>query len=33
MLDSQTPEREIRREMYNTVLVGLDGKTSVWARH
>lgn len=33
MLDAQTPEREIRREMFNTMLVGKDGKTSVWARH
>jgi hypothetical protein len=33
MLDAQTPEREIRREMFNTVLVGKDGKVSVWARH
>lgn len=33
MLDAQTPEREIRREMFNTMLVGKDGKASVWARH
>jgi hypothetical protein len=26
-------EREIRREMYNTLLVAPDGKTSVFARH
>jgi hypothetical protein len=33
MLDAQTPEREIRREMFNTMLIGKDGKASVWARH
>jgi hypothetical protein len=26
-------EREVRREMYDTLLVGLDGKTKVFARH
>lgn len=33
MLDAQTPEREIRREMFNTMLVDAKGKISVWARH
>ncbi|MDE2584220.1 MAG: metal-binding protein [Betaproteobacteria bacterium] len=26
-------EKEVRREMYDTLLVGLDGKTKVFARH
>ena len=33
ILDNAGQEREIRREAYNTLLVGLDGKTSVFARH
>jgi hypothetical protein len=33
ILDSSTGEREVRREMYNTLLVAPDGKTSVFARH
>lgn len=33
ILDSTSGEREVRREMYNTLLVGMDGKTSVFARH
>lgn len=33
ILDSQSADREIRREMYNTMLIGKDGKESVWARH
>lgn len=33
ILDAGSAEREIRREMYNTLLVAPDGKTSVFARH
>ncbi len=33
MLDAQTPEREIRREMFNTMIVYKDGGVKVWARH
>lgn len=33
MLDSQTPEREVRREMFNTMIVYKDGRVKVWARH
>lgn len=33
MLDSDAGQREIRREMFNTMLVGPKGKTSIWARH
>lgn len=33
ILDNASQEREIRREAYNTLLVGPDGKTSVFARH
>jgi hypothetical protein len=33
ILDNAGQEREIRREAYNTLLVGPDGKTSVFARH
>ena len=33
MLDSQTPEREIRREMFNTMIFYKDGRTKIWARH
>ncbi|MBI2308567.1 MAG: metal-binding protein [Rhodocyclales bacterium] len=33
MLDAQTPEREIRREMFNTMVVYKDGRIKVWARH
>lgn len=33
MLDSASGEREVRREMFNTLLVAPDGSTSVWARH
>ncbi len=33
ILDSASGEREVRREMYNTLLVGQDGKSSVFARH
>ena len=30
---ADNPERELRREAFNTLLVGPDGKTSVFARH
>jgi len=33
ILDNASQEREIRREAYNTLLVGQDGTTSVFARH
>ena len=33
ILDNASRERDIRREAYNTLLVGPDGKTSVFARH
>jgi len=33
VLDSQSADREIRREMYNTMLVRKDGEIKVWARH
>ncbi len=33
MLDSDTGERPARREMYDTLLVGRDGKTSIYSRH
>lgn len=33
MLDSQTAEREVRREMFNTMVVYKDGRVRVWARH
>lgn len=33
MLDGDGAARIVRREMYNTYLVGNDGSTSVWARH
>lgn len=29
----ENPENVSRRELFNTLLVGKDGKTSVWARH
>jgi hypothetical protein len=32
-LDNTTGERDIRRELFNTVLVKPDGSTSIWARH
>lgn len=32
-LDNANGEREIRRELFNTVLVKPDGSTSIWARH
>jgi hypothetical protein len=33
ILDNASQEREVRREAFNTLLVGPDGKTSVFARH
>jgi hypothetical protein len=33
ILDNASQEREVRREAYNTLLVGPDGKASVFARH
>lgn len=33
MLDSTPGQREVRRELFNTLLVKPDGQTSVWARH
>jgi hypothetical protein len=32
-LDNTSGEREVRRELFNTLLVKPDGSTSVWARH
>ena len=32
-LDNTTGERDIRRELFNTMLVKPDGTTSIWARH
>lgn len=32
-LDNTTGERESRRELYETLLVKLDGSTKYWARH
>ena len=33
ILDSSSGEKEVRREMYNTLLVAPNGRTSVFARH
>lgn len=33
MLDNASGEREVRRELFNTLLVRPDGSTSIWARH
>lgn len=33
MLEGDGAERIVRRELFNTLLVGPDGKTSVFARH
>jgi hypothetical protein len=33
ILDSEGTEPVVRRELFNTLLVAPDGKTSVWARH
>ena len=32
-LDNTTAERDVRRELFNTLLVKPDGSTSIWARH
>ena len=32
-LDNTSGERELRRELFNTLLVKPDGSTSIWARH
>lgn len=33
ILDNDGAEREVRRELFNTLLIDPKGKTSVWARH
>ena len=33
MLDNSSGVREVRRELFNTLLVRPDGSTSIWARH
>ena len=33
MLDSDTGQGRVRRELYDTLLVKPDGDTSIWARH
>lgn len=33
ILDDSSGERDVRRELFNTLLVKPDGSTSVWARH
>ena len=33
ILDNAGQDKDVRREAYNTLLVDLDGKTSVFARH
>lgn len=33
ILDNASQQRDIRREAFNTLLVGPDGKTSIFARH
>jgi len=33
MLDNGIQDKDIRREAYSTLLVGPDGKTSLFARH
>lgn len=33
MLDSDAGQREIRREMFNTMLIDAGGRVSIWARH
>jgi hypothetical protein len=33
ILDNAGQERDVRRERYDTLLVGTDGKTSIFARH
>lgn len=33
ILDNEGVEREVRRELFNTMLIAPNGKSSVWARH
>jgi len=33
IVDNAGQEREVRREAFNTLLVGADGRTSIYARH
>ena len=33
ILDGASGEREVRRDLYDTLLIRPDGKTSIWARH
>jgi hypothetical protein len=33
VLDSEATENVVRRELYDTLLVAPDGRTSTWARH
>lgn len=33
IVDNAGQEREVRREAFNTLLVGSDGRTSIYARH
>ena len=33
ILDTAGTEEVARRELYDTLLIGIDGKTSIWARH
>ena len=33
ILDNASAEPAVRREAFNTLLVGRDGKTSIWSRH
>lgn len=33
ILDNASQDRDVRRERYDTLLVGPDGKTSIFARH
>jgi hypothetical protein len=33
MLDSDSGEKNPRRELYDTLLVLPDGSTKIWARH
>lgn len=33
ILDNASAEPAVRREAFNTLLIGRDGKTSIWSRH
>jgi hypothetical protein len=33
MLDNSSGEREIRRDLYETLLIKPDGSSRIWARH